>query len=95
VKLIDVNQKLKTGDDCLDYIEKMHWPDGQIDCVHCGELGRASRTLRQAKSKNRRNLSFPCLACGKQFSATSRTIFNDTHLPLTKWFMAAAMICEA
>jgi transposase-like protein len=35
------------------------------------------------------------LACGKQFSATSGTIFNDTHLPLTKWFMAIAMICEA
>ncbi len=34
-------------------------------------------------------------ACKKQFSATSGTIFNDTHLPLTKWFMAIAMICEA
>src|SRR6266851_3750765 len=33
--------------------------------------------------------------CGKQFSATSGTIFNDTHLPLTKWFLAIAFICEA
>ena len=34
-------------------------------------------------------------ACGKQFSATSGTIFNDTHLSLTKWFLALAIICEA
>jgi len=33
--------------------------------------------------------------CGKEFSATSGTIFNDTHLPLTIWFMALALICEA
>jgi hypothetical protein len=35
------------------------------------------------------------MACGKQFSATSGTIFNDSHLPLTKWFLAIALICEA
>jgi hypothetical protein len=29
MKLIDVTAKFKTDDDCLDYIEKMRWPDGQ------------------------------------------------------------------
>jgi transposase-like protein len=95
MKLIDVTRQFQTDDDCLDYIEKMRWPDGQIGCVHCGEVGRVSRITREAKGKNKRTRLFQCLACGKQFSATSGTIFNDTHLPLTKWFMAIALICEA
>jgi len=94
MKLIDVTQKFKTDDDCLDYIEAMRWPGGEIGCVHCGLIGRISKITRE-KGKNKRTRLYQCLACGKQFSATSGTIFNDTHLPLTKWFMAIAMICEA
>ena len=95
MKLIDITRQFKSDDDCLDYIEKMRWPNGEIGCVHCGEIGRVSRITREKKGKNQRTRLFQCLACGKQFSATSGTIFNDTHLPLTKWFMAIAMICEA
>jgi transposase-like protein len=95
MKLIDVTRQLNTDDKCLDYIEKMRWPNGELGCVHCGEVGRVSRIIRQTKSKNQRSRLYQCLACKKQFSATSGTIFNDSHLPLTKWFMAIAMICEA
>jgi transposase-like protein len=95
MKLIDVTKHFQTDDDCLDYIEKMRWPNGELGCVHCGEVGRVSRIIRQTKSKNQRSRLYQCLACKKQFSATSGTIFNDSHLPLTKWFMAIAMICEA
>jgi len=95
MKLIDVTRQFKSDDDCLDYIEKMRWPNGEIACVHCGEIGRVSTINREKKGDNKRTRIFQCLACGKQFSATSGTIFNDTHLPLAKWFMAIAMICEA
>ncbi|MGB7284432.1 MAG: IS1595 family transposase, partial [Candidatus Acidiferrum sp.] len=94
MKLIDVTRKFSTEDNCLDYIEQMRWPNGEIGCVHCGEVGRISKIQREA-GKNKRTRIYQCLACGKQFSATSGTIFNDTHLPLTKWFMAIALICEA
>ncbi len=95
MKLIDVTTKFKSDDDCLDYIEAMRWPKGEVGCVHCGEVGRISKITRENKGKNKRTRLYQCLACSKQFSATSGTIFNDTHLPLTKWFMAIAMICEA
>jgi transposase-like protein len=94
MKLIDVTRKFQTEDSCLDYIENMRWPNGEIGCVHCGEVGRISKITREA-GKNKRTRIFQCLACGKQFSATSGTILNDTHLSLTKWFMAIALICEA
>jgi transposase-like protein len=95
MKLIDVTRQFQTDDDCLDYIEKMRWPNG-VCCVHCGVLN-VSKITREKKGKNQRTRIYQCLEkeCGKQFSATSGTIFNDTHLPLTKWFMAIALICEA
>jgi transposase-like protein len=94
MKLIDVTKQFTTDDKCLDYIEKMRWPHG-VGCVHCGSMS-VSAIMRTA-GKNKRVRIYQCLEkeCGKQFSATSGTIFNDTHLPLTKWFMAIAMICEA
>src|SRR6266404_964866 len=94
MKLIDVHKQFQTEDQCLDYIEKMRWPNGEMCCVHCGEIGRISKITRET-GKNKRTRIYQCLACGKQFSATSGTIFNDTHLPLTKWFLAIALICEA
>src|SRR6266404_3104551 len=94
MKLIDVTKRFATEDKCLDYIENMRWPNGELGCVHCGEVGRVSSITRES-GKNKRVRIYQCLACGKQFSATSGTIFNDTHLPLVKWFMAIALICEA
>ncbi len=95
MKLIDVTRQFNTEDKCLDYLEQMRWPNG-VCCVHCGVLN-ISKITREKKGKNQRIRIYQCLEkeCGKQFSATSGTIFNDTHLPLTKWFLAIAFICEA
>jgi transposase-like protein len=94
MKLIDVTRKFTTEDKCLDYIEKMRWPNGEIGCIHCGLIGRVSKITRESEGKNKRSRLYQCMSCGNQFSATSGTIFNDTHLSLTKWFMAIALICE-
>jgi len=95
MKLIDITRRFKTEDDCLDYLEALRWPNGEIGCIHCGEIGRVSKITRETAGDNKRTRIYQCMACGKQFSATSGTIFNDTHLPLTKWFLAIALICEA
>jgi len=94
MKLIDVTRKFRTDEQCLDYLEAMRWPHG-VCCVHCGVMNVS--TITRTAGKNKRVRIYQCLEkeCGKQFSATSGTIFNDTHLPLTKWFLAIALICEA
>ena len=93
MKLIDVTKKFNTEEKCLDYIVAMRWPNG-VCCVHCG-VQNVSTITRKKAGDNKRTRIYQCLEkeCGKQFSATSGTIFNDTHLSLTKWFMAIAMIC--
>jgi hypothetical protein len=74
----------------------MRWPDGVIRCTVCGN-DKISRITRQSKSRNKRTRIYQCLepTCKQQFSATSGTIFHDSHLPLTKWFFALALIVDA
>lgn len=84
-----------TDDQCLDYLEHSRWPDG-VRCLTCGG-GKLSRITRKSKGRNKRARLFQCLepTCRQQFTVTSGTIFHDSHLPLTKWFMAVALIVDA
>ena len=95
MNLIDVTQQFKCDDDCLLYLESMRWPDG-IRCPVCG-CNRVSKIIRKPGGENKRTRIYQCLetTCKQQFSATAGTIFNDTHLPLTKWFLALALIVDA
>ena len=78
-------------DDCLAYLEPMRWPNG-VRCPVCG-CDRISKIT----PKNERTHIYKCLeaTCKQQFFVTSGTIFNDSHLPLTKWFMVLALIVDA
>jgi transposase-like protein len=38
---------------------------------------------------------FYCKDCDYQFSVTSGTVFNDSHLSLSKWFLTTHLLCEA
>jgi transposase-like protein len=96
MNLIDVTKQFPTDDECLAYIEQMRWPDGVVRCPTCG-ADKVSRITRKSTSKNVRKSVYQCLekTCKQQFSATSGTIFNDSHLPLHKWFMALAIVVDA
>lgn len=97
MRLLHVAQQFQTDEQCLDYIEARRWPSG-VCCIHCGSLNisRIKRTT-EGKGKNQRTRLYQCLEkeCGKQFSTTSGTIFDGTHLPLPLWFQALSLILEA
>ena len=108
MNLIDVTKQFPTDEECLGYIEKMRWPDGVVRCPTCGvdKISRITRTANTVTRKKKdgterthkqRTGIFQCLepTCKQQFSATSGTIFNDSHLPLHKWFMALAIVVDA
>ena len=95
MNLIDVSQAFRTDEQCLEYLEHMRWPDG-VRCPICGG-NQFSRVERKSATKNKRNRFYQCLepTCRTQFSATAGTLFHDSHLPLTKWFMAIALMLNA
>jgi len=95
MKLIDVTKAFQSDEQCLAYLETMRWPDG-VRCPVCGAK-EVSKITRKSATKNKRGQLYQCLekTCNSQFSATSGTIFHDSHLPLQKWFMAIALMIDA
>lgn len=73
---------------CHEYMKSIKWPDGEIACPKCGgeNIGEIkSRRMFQCKAKG----------CRKQFSVKVGTIFEDSPLPLQKWFVAVWCISNA
>jgi transposase-like protein len=95
MNLIDVTRELGTDDECYSFLEKMRWPDG-VCCPICG-CDKISKITRKAASKNKRAQIYQCLekTCKQQFSVTSGTIFHDSRIPLTKWFLAISLVMDA
>jgi transposase-like protein len=65
----------------------MLWPDGKPVCRHCGSVNAykmVGATCRPGLCR--------CRDCQKQFTVTVGTVFEDTHLPLSKWVRAIHLI---
>ena len=63
---------------CLKFIEEQIYPDGLVACPYCGGM----HPYRRGDGR------FKCRECGSSFSILQETIFQDTKLPLYKWFGA-------
>ena len=64
---------------CMAYWENIHWGATGIICPHC-KSGNPYKTNRGYKCRN--------IECQKKFSALVGTIFENTKIPLRKWFGA-------
>ena len=67
---------------CLRFIEEQIYPDGMVACPYCGGM----HPYRRGDGR------FKCRECGSSFSILQGTIFQDTKLPLYKWFGAIFLI---
>ena len=83
--LLDMLKAFSTDEKCREVLTKLRWPEG-VECPRCKE--RRASWLKARKQ-------FECGPCGYQFSVTTGTVFNDTHLPLEKWFAATYLLCES
>ena len=68
-----------TEEACLDYVERLRWPDGFI-CPACGVHAEPYRASRQR---------LMCRSCQHQTSVTTDTIFQKTRTPLRVWLAGA------
>ncbi len=75
----------------IRFVEKMIWPGGKPICPHCGGVDKAYRI----NGKNTRPGLLKCGHCRKQFTVKVGTIFESSHIPMTKWLMAIYMMCNA
>ena len=92
MNLLQVAKTFATEDQALDYLVNARWPNG-VRCIAC-DHDKVWRIDTKGKTGKPCRL-FECADCGLHFSATTGTLFNDSHLPLTKWFAAMALMVEA
>jgi len=85
VNLIDVNALFPTESKCRELLTRLRFPEGP-HCLRCKGPVVELETEKQL---------FYCKDCDYQFSVTAGTVFNDSHLPLVKWFAATLLLCEA
>jgi transposase-like protein len=87
IDLCELVDRFGNDQQCRNYLEHLRWSKG-VTCPKC--LGTKISSILKRDQYN-------CDAetCGYQFSVTAGTIFHDTHLPLTKWFLATFLICQS
>ena len=68
---------------CREYFEKRRWGNTPV-CPHCGNAQKVYRY------KNRR--TFKCAHCKRQFSVRTGTIYENSNIPLQKWFLTYYLI---
>ncbi len=78
---------------CREFLEARRWPNGPI-CPKCG-AENPYRIERRARSKNIVSKLYRCRACRKDYTATVGTIFEDSHIPLSKWFAAIYLMAAS
>ncbi len=81
--LLEAIQFFSDPDVALDFVAKLHWPDGMIRCPKC-------RATEPSFLKTRR--IWKCRSCKKQFSAKVGTIFEDSPIALEKWLPALWLV---
>lgn len=83
--LMKLIEQFGSEDKCREYLESLRWPDG-VSCPRC-----ESKKISRIYERNQ----FACDSCQYQFSVRAGTIFHDSHLPLSKWFVAVYLMCES
>ena len=85
------------------HIESVLWPHGTV-CPHCGTVGssyklegvRSKPSKKNPQGKERHGL-YKCRSkeCRKQFTVRKGTIFEESHLPMTKWLQAIYLMVSS
>ena len=80
--LYELLEAFPDEESCVRHLEAIRWPDGII-CACCGSKRKIFRVRRYA---------YKCADCRKEFSVRKDTIFEESRLPLRKWFIAAWLV---
>src|SRR5271155_5473220 len=69
-------------------LEAVLWPEGPV-CPHCGVIGHAYATKRAGV--------YRCAEkeCRKDFSVTTKTVMERSHIALHKWLQAFHLMCSS
>lgn len=82
--LVDLLQYFSDEQTCRNYLEQIRWTNGLV-CPY--ENCKHDKVFRYTNGK-----VYKCAKCQRQYSVKVGTIFEDSKIPLQKWFAAIYLI---
>lgn len=71
------------------YIEALRWPNGQRVCGKCGSIGTDYPTKREGRYRCGQK------ECRKDFTVTTGTVMESSHIKLNVWLMAFYLMASS
>lgn len=81
--LLDIVKMFPTEKDCREYLVQLRW-GGKPVCQKCGHDEKIYK-INDGKT-------YKCSKCRQQFTVRLGSIFEDSPIPLQKWFMAIYLV---
>lgn len=72
------------------HFEAIRWPNGPY-CPFCGVVDRVAALGGKSMGPG----WYHCKDCRRKFTAAVGTIYERSHIPLTKWFLATHLMCAS
>jgi transposase-like protein len=84
--ITEINKKFNTIHKCYDYLEKLRWGK-TVKCPYCNSAN--NKRLKEDYTRHK------CNNCKRSFSVTVDTIFDDSKLPMPKWFLIIGLMLNS
>lgn len=82
--IFDLLEAFPTETSCIRYLEQLRWPSGPVSPYDPASV-----------VYNRGDGLYRCKTTGKNFNVRIGTIFENTKIPLRKWFIAIYLIASS
>ena len=89
MNLISIFKQFPDQESCINHLEQKRW-NGKPICPYCN-----SENTNKTHNAETQRFRHYCNGCQKSFSVTIGTIFEDSRLPLQKWFLALSLVLNA
>ncbi len=89
--IVDLTNPIFTDPDAArEHFESIRWPDGAY-CPYCGQTD----TVKPLGGKSMGPGWYHCKDCRLKFTAQVGTIYERSHIPMTKWLLATHLMCAS
>jgi transposase-like protein len=91
-KKVDLRNPIFNDDNAArEHLEAILWPAGP----HCPRCGVTGDRITKLQGKSTRPGVYKCKDCRKPFSVTVGTVMERSHIPLSKWLLAAQLMASS
>ena len=91
MKTVDLTNPIFTNEDAARaHFEAIRWPNGPY-CPYCGSING----VKPLGGKSMGPGWYHCGDCRRKFTAAVGTIYERSHIPMTKWLLATHLMCAS